>query len=134
MLWHCVSNMTGLYGTFADSLCQVIFERSLKEEKIPNKDYSHEAEDYLRIEKAIQFVETHFKTQPTLEQMAKSVHLSKFHFNRLFKRWVGVTPNQFMQFLTLEYTKGKLIESRSLLDTSLDAGLSGSSRLHDLFI
>jgi AraC family transcriptional regulator, regulatory protein of adaptative response / methylated-DNA-[protein]-cysteine methyltransferase len=99
-----------------------------------NKDFSHEAEDYRRIEKAIQFVETHFKSQPTLEQMAKSVHLSKFHFNRLFKRWVGVTPNQFMQFLTLEYTKEKLVESRSLLDTSLDAGLSGSSRLHDLFV
>ncbi len=99
-----------------------------------NKDFSHEAEDYQRIEKAIQFVETHFKSQPTLEQMAKSVHLSKFHFNRLFKRWVGVTPNQFMQFLTLEYTKKKLTESSSLLAASLDAGLSGPSRLHDLFI
>jgi len=95
---------------------------------------SNEAEDYERIEKAIRFVETHYKSQPTLEQMAKSVHLSKFHFNRLFKRWVGVTPNQFMQLLTLEYTKEKLVESRSLLDTSLDAGLSGPSRLHDLFV
>lgn len=98
------------------------------------KKISNDLEDYQRIEKAIQFVETHFKSQPSLEKMAKSVHLSKFHFNRLFKRWVGVTPNQFMQYLTLEYTKEKLLESRSLLNTSLDAGLSGSSRLHDLFV
>ncbi len=91
-------------------------------------------EDYKRIERAIQYVEVHYKSQPTLEQMAKSVHLSVFHFNRLFKKWAGVTPTQFMQFLTLEYTKEKLIESHSLLDTSLDAGLSGPSRLHDLFV
>ncbi len=97
-------------------------------------DISNESEDYERIEKAIQFVETHYKSQPTLDQMAKSVHLSKFHFNRLFKKWAGVTPTQFMQFLTLEYTKEILLESSSLLDISLDAGLSGPSRLHDLFV
>ncbi|MBU2644507.1 methylated-DNA--[protein]-cysteine S-methyltransferase [bacterium] len=97
-------------------------------------DFSNESEDYERIEKAIRFVETHYRSQPTLEQMAKSVYMSKFHFNRLFKRWVGVTPNQFMQYLTLEYTKEKLVESRSLLDAALDAGLSGPGRLHDLFI
>jgi len=95
---------------------------------------SNDPEDYQRIEKAIRFLEINYKSQPTLEQIAKSIHLSKFHFNRLFKKWAGVTPTQFMQFLTLEYTKEKLIESRSLLDTSLDAGLSGPSRLHDLFV
>lgn len=93
-----------------------------------------ESEDYQRIEQAIQFVETHHKSQPSLEQMAKSVQLSKFHFNRLFKRWTGVTPIQFMQFLTLAYTKEKLAESSNLLDVSLDAGLSGPGRLHDLFV
>lgn len=98
------------------------------------KTMLNDSEDYQRIEKAIQFVETHYRSQPTLEQMAKSVHLSKFHFNRLFKKWAGVTPIQFMQFLTLEYTKKRLVESQSLLDTSLDAGLSGPGRLHDLFI
>ena len=98
------------------------------------KNISNDPEDYRRIEKAIQFLETHYKSQPTLERIAESVHLSKFHFNRLFKKWAGVTPTQFMQFLTLEYTKSKLVESRSLLDTSLDAGLSGTSRLHDLFV
>jgi len=69
-----------------------------------------------------------------LDQIAESVFLSKYHFDRLFKRWAGISPIQFMQFMTLDYTKQKLAESRSLLDTSLDAGLSGPSRLHDLFV
>lgn len=93
-----------------------------------------QSEDYQRIEKAIRFIENNFKYQPTLEKIADSVHLSKYHFNRMFKRWAGVSPIQFQQFLTLDYTKRKLAESKSLLDTSLDAGLSGPSRLHDLFV
>jgi AraC family transcriptional regulator of adaptative response/methylated-DNA-[protein]-cysteine methyltransferase len=97
-------------------------------------DYSQQSDDYKRIEKAIQFIEANFKSQPTLDQIAESVFLSKYHFDRLFKRWAGISPIQFMQFMTLDYTKQKLAESRSLLDTSLDAGLSGPSRLHDLFV
>lgn len=97
-------------------------------------DYSTEFEDYQKIETAIQFITTNFKTQPTLDEMAASIHLSKFHFNRLFKRWAGVTPIQFTQFLTLEYTKQKLVESKTVLEASFDAGLSGSGRLHDLFV
>ena len=97
-------------------------------------DYSQQSDDYQRIEKAIQFIETNFKSQPTLDQIAESVYLSKYHFDRLFKRWAGISPIQFMQFMTLDYTKQRLAESKSLLDTSLDAGLSGPSRLHDLFV
>ena len=97
-------------------------------------DYSQQSEDFQRIEKAIQFIEANFKSQPSLDQMAKSVHLSKYHFQRLFKRWAGISPIQFMQFITLDYTKERLIESKNLLETALDAGLSGPSRLHDLFI
>lgn len=93
-----------------------------------------QSEDYRRIEKAIQFIEGHFKSQPTLEQIAGSVYLSKYHFDRVFKRWAGISPIQFLQFITLDYAKQKLIESRSLLDTALDAGLSGPGRLHDLFV
>ncbi len=99
-----------------------------------DKDFSQQSEDYQRIEKAIRFVEENMKSQPTLDQIADSVHLSKYHFNRLFKRWAGISPIQFLQFLTLEYTKQKLADSRSILDTSLDAGLSGPGRLHDLFV
>lgn len=97
-------------------------------------DYSQQSEDYQRIEKAIQFIEKNFKSQPTLDQMAKSVFLSKYHFERLFKRWAGISPTQFMQFMTLDYTKERLAESKSLLETALDAGLSGPGRLHDLFV
>ncbi len=97
-------------------------------------DFSQASDDFQRIEKAIQFVEANFKSQPTLAQIAQSVHLSKYHFDRLFKRWAGISPIQFLQFMTLDYTKQKLTESKSLLDTAFDAGLSGPSRLHDLFV
>lgn len=90
--------------------------------------------DYERIEKAIRFIETHFRSRPTLTQMAASAGLSKYRFDRLFKRWSGISPVQFRQFLTLDYTKGRLAASRSLLDASLEAGLSGPARLHDLFV
>jgi len=98
------------------------------------QSYSQAALDYQRIETAIRFIEENFKIQPRLEEIAASVHLSRFHFDRLFKRWVGISPIQFMHFLTLDYTKQKLAESRSVLEASWEAGLSGSGRLHDLFV
>lgn len=97
-------------------------------------DYSQQAADFQRIEKAIRFIEANYRRQPTLEQIASSVYLSKYHFERLFKRWAGISPIQFLQFLTLDYTKQRLLESKSILETALDAGLSGPSRLHDLFV
>jgi len=99
-----------------------------------SNNFSHQSDNYRRIEKAIGFIGDNFKSQPDLDQIAASVHLSRYHFDRLFKRWAGVSPMQFMQYLTLGYTKQKLADSRSLLDTSLDAGLSGPGRLHDLFV
>ena len=64
-------------------------------------DFSQQSEDYQRIERAIRFIENNFISQPTLDQIAESVHLSKYHFNRLFKRWAGISPIQFQQILTL---------------------------------
>lgn len=97
-------------------------------------DLSQQADDYKKIERAIQFIENNFKSQPNLDEIAGSVHLSKYHFTRLFKRWAGIGPVQFLQYVTLGYTKKKLATSKSLLDTSLESGLSGPSRLHDLFV
>lgn len=97
-------------------------------------DFSQQSDDYQRIERAIQFIESHFKSQPSLDQIASSVHLSRYHFDRVFKRWAGISPIQFMQFLTLDYAKQKLADSKSILDASLSAGLSGPGRLHDLFV
>lgn len=90
--------------------------------------------DYQVVEQAIQYLEANFREQPSLDDIADSVHLSKYHFQRVFRRWAGVTPNQFLRYLTLEYAKGRLREAKSVLEASLDAGLSGPGRLHDLFV
>ena len=93
-----------------------------------------QSEDYRRIKQAIRFLEDNFQDQPSLDEIASSVHLSKYHFQRLFKRWAGVSPSQFLGYLTVEYAKERLKEARSVFDTSLAAGLSGPGRLHDLFV
>ena len=71
---------------------------------------------------------------PSLARIAESVNLSEFHFQRLFSRWVGISPKRFLQYLTKEYAKKLLDESRNILDATYDAGLSSPGRLHDLFI
>jgi AraC family transcriptional regulator of adaptative response/methylated-DNA-[protein]-cysteine methyltransferase len=93
-----------------------------------------QSRDYLVVERAIQFLGRNFQAQPDLEEIAASVHLSKYHFQRLFRRWAGVTPSQFLRYLTIEYAKGRLRESQTVFDASLDAGLSSPGRLHDLFV
>ena len=93
-----------------------------------------ESFDYKRVEKAIKYIETNYKNQPSLDEIADHVCLSPFHFQRLFKDWAGVSPKKFIQFLTLEYAKKVLSESRSIFEASFQAGLSGPSRLHDLFV
>lgn len=90
--------------------------------------------DYRRIEKAIQFIEENFQTQPSLKAIADHVALSEFHFNRLFSKWAGTSPQRFMRFLTKEFAKEKLAESSNLLEATFESGLSSSSRLHDLFV
>lgn len=91
--------------------------------------------NYKRIAKAIDYIQKNFKDQPSLEEIALAVHLSPFHFQRLFSKWAGVSPKKFMQFLSVEYAK-KIIssEKNTLLDVACDTGLSGTSRLHDLFV
>lgn len=90
--------------------------------------------DYERIEKAIVFLKENFKQQPGLDEVAKQVYLSPFHFQRLFREWAGVSPKKFLQFISVEYAKGLLQQQRPLADVSFETGLSGTSRLHDLFI
>lgn len=90
--------------------------------------------DYERIEKAIVYLRENFKAQPSLDEVAKEVYLSPFHFQRLFKDWAGVSPKKFLQFLSVEYAKDLLKQNHSISDASFETGLSGTSRLHDLFI
>jgi AraC family transcriptional regulator of adaptative response/methylated-DNA-[protein]-cysteine methyltransferase len=91
-------------------------------------------QDYERIEHAILFLEEHHPEQPSLKEMAENVGLSEYYFQRLFTRWVGISPKRFMQYLTKEHAKQLLEESADLLSVSYAAGLSGPGRLHDLFI
>lgn len=90
--------------------------------------------DYYRIEKALAYIETHADRQPDLADVAASVHLSEYHFQRLFSRWTGISPKRFLQYVTKEYAKQLLKGTRSVMDTAYEVGLSGSSRLHDLFV
>lgn len=91
--------------------------------------------DFHRIAEAIRFLRKNFKTQPKLEDVANKLHLSPHHFQRMFTDWAGVSPKKFLQYLTLEYAKNLIKEDgNSLLDTALDSGLSGTGRLHDLFV
>ncbi len=90
--------------------------------------------DYEIVEKALEYIEANQEEQPTLSQIASAVNLSEFHFQKLFSRWVGISPKRFLQFLTKEYAKKLLDESRSVLDATYDTGLSSPGRLHDLFI
>ena len=88
-----------------------------------------------RLAEAIEYLDEHFKKQPSLDDIAEHIHLSPHHFQRLFKDWVGVSPKKYIQYLSLNYAKNKLKkDGNTLFDTALDTGLSGTSRLHDLFI
>ena len=90
--------------------------------------------DYERIEKAIHFIRENFKEQPSLDEIAEAVHVSSFHFQRMFSEWAGVSPKKFMQYISLNYAKSLLGDRMTLMDTAYEIGLSGTSRLHDLFI
>jgi len=87
-----------------------------------------------RIANAIGYVAEHYQEQPSLEEMAGAANLSPFHFQRVFKRWAGISPKRFLQYVTLVHAKRLLGDDASVLDAALDTGLSGPSRLHDLFV
>ncbi|MCH9690447.1 MAG: methylated-DNA--[protein]-cysteine S-methyltransferase [Gammaproteobacteria bacterium] len=91
--------------------------------------------NYQRIGAAIGYIKDHFQEQPTLSEIASAIGLSQFHFQRLFIAWAGVSPKKFIQYLSIEYAKKRLHNQHSnLLDVAYETGLSGPSRLHDLFI
>jgi AraC family transcriptional regulator of adaptative response/methylated-DNA-[protein]-cysteine methyltransferase len=96
---------------------------------------SQDTVNYNRIAEAIDYIKIHFKSQPDLAEVAEKVHLSPFHFQRLFTAWAGVSPKKFLQYTSIEYAKNILKDKQStLVDASFETGLSGTSRLHDLFI
>jgi AraC family transcriptional regulator of adaptative response/methylated-DNA-[protein]-cysteine methyltransferase len=96
--------------------------------------FEQESQDFDRIEKVIQFIEQNFKQQPELKSISDYVGLSEFHLQRLFKRWVGISPKRFLQYLTKEHAKTMLRKSENILSVTYESGLSGPGRLHDLFV
>lgn len=92
--------------------------------------------NYNRIANAIDYIKTNFKDQPNLDEVAEKVHLSPFHFQRLFTDWAGTSPKKFLQYISVEHAKKILKENNkvTLSDAAFDTGLSGTSRLHDLFV
>lgn len=96
---------------------------------------TQEQTNYNRISAAIAFIHSNFKAQPSLDEIAENISLSPHHFQRLFTDWAGVSPKKFLQYITIEYAK-KLLQNNSLttFETAIETGLSGTGRLHDLFI
>ena len=91
-------------------------------------------DDYARVQDVLSFLTDNWRDQPSLETLASRTRMSPDGLQRLFTRWAGLTPKAFLQALTLDHARAMLKDSASILDTSLDVGLSGPSRLHDLFV
>ena len=90
--------------------------------------------NYQRVAEAIEFMNENFKSQPSLDEVAKRVHLSPMHFQRIFTEWAGVSPKKFIQYLTVDYLREKIYTADNLHHAADIAGLSTSSRVHDLFV
>ncbi len=97
-------------------------------------NYTQLSNDYARIEQVIYYIEKNANHQPGLSEIAAYVSLSEYHLQRLFTRWVGISPKRFLQFVTKEHARQLLAESASLLSAAYQVGLSSPGRLHDLFI
>lgn len=89
--------------------------------------------DYARIAEAIEYIRENFRSQPDLEYVARKVCLSPAHFQRMFTVWAGVSPKKFLQYMSLEYAK-KVLKEGTISDVAYETGLSGTSRLYDLFV
>jgi AraC family transcriptional regulator of adaptative response/methylated-DNA-[protein]-cysteine methyltransferase len=91
--------------------------------------------NYNRIAEAIDYIKQNFKTQPNLDEVAEKIHVSPFHFQRMFTDWAGVSPKKFLEYISIEHAKNTLKNDKAtLFDAAFETGLSGTGRLHDLFI
>ena len=90
--------------------------------------------DYQRIAAALTYAQAHFRTQPDLDELARQAHWSPFHFQRKFQEWAGVSPKKFLQYLSLDHAKLLLRQHATVADAAHAPGLSGTGRLHDLFV
>jgi AraC family transcriptional regulator of adaptative response/methylated-DNA-[protein]-cysteine methyltransferase len=95
---------------------------------------SDRSRDYALIRRAIAFLSETWAEQPSLDRLAEHLQLSPAHCQKLFKRWCGLSPKEFVQAITVDHARGLLAGSASVLDAAYEVGLSGGSRLHDLFV
>ncbi|HLA97906.1 MAG TPA: methylated-DNA--[protein]-cysteine S-methyltransferase [Anaerolineales bacterium] len=102
------------------------------EQTMSNYEQAHQ--DYRLVEQALHYLEDHYLEQPSLKEIAGHLHLSEYHFQKLFTRWAGISPKRFLQYLSKEHAKRLMAESASLLEAAYESGLSSPGRLHDLFI
>ena len=120
----------GHYGSLG-----VSFGLNEKMSLLPRSNAMNPTQAFERMQAAIGFLHTNFKSQPSLDEVAAHVHLSPFHFQRLFADWAGTSPKKFLQFISLSHAKTLLKNGQStLFDAAMETGLSGTSRLHDLFV
>ena len=97
-------------------------------------DLVEQSRHYRVIAQAIRFVRSHARRQPGLEEIADAVHMSPHHLQRVFSEWAGISPKRFLQYVTKEFARHRLGDADDSLSVALDAGLSGTSRLHDLMV
>jgi AraC family transcriptional regulator, regulatory protein of adaptative response / methylated-DNA-[protein]-cysteine methyltransferase len=90
--------------------------------------------DYQRIAAALTYAQAHFQAHPDLDELAAQAHWSPFHFQRKFQEWAGVSPKKFLQYLSLDHAKSLLRQQVSVAEAAHETGLSGTGRLHDLFV
>jgi AraC family transcriptional regulator of adaptative response/methylated-DNA-[protein]-cysteine methyltransferase len=95
---------------------------------------SDQSVNYYRIEKAIGYITESFKEQPDLDEIARKVFMSPFHFQRMFTDWVGISPKKFLQYLTLDHLKSQIKHTGNMVEAADLVGLSSQSRVHDLFV
>jgi len=101
---------------------------------MPHTESFMDSRDFARVARAIRYIDENFRAQPRLAAIAGAARLSEFHFNRLFRRWAGVTPRQYLAFVTAHAARGALAETSSVLEAAYAVGLSGPGRLHDLLV
>lgn len=95
---------------------------------------AHQLDDYERVRLGIEFLYENWRNHPDLDVLAREMDLSTGHCQKLFKRWCGLSPKEFVQVITIDHARDMLRGSASLLETAYDVGLSGAGRLHDLFV
>jgi len=100
-----------------------------------NELISQQQLNYTRIAKAIAYIQNNFTKQPSFEEVAREINVSPYHFQKMFTDWAGVSPKKFLQYITVQHARTILKhKGKTLFDASFETGLSGTGRLHDLFI